>query len=95
MQKQINDFQNQLKAKNEELIKAKAEVTRLEDSLRDTSEELSKVASALEEKNTALEMLNSRVNAKAEELPTYKEGLDRCKTPKEKVEFIKSGKWKK
>lgn len=95
MQKQINDFQTQLKAKEEELVSAKAEATRLTTSLHDTSEELSKVASALEEKNKALERLNSGVNAHAEELPTYSEGLKSCSTPKEISDFIKSGKYKR
>ena len=94
MQKQINDFQNQLMAKNEELTKAKAEITSLKDSLEKTSEELSKVASALEEKNKALEMLNSNVNAKSEEeIPTMAEGLAKCASPAEKVAFLKSGRY--
>ena len=93
MQKQINDFQTQLKAKEEELISAKTEITSLTTSLHDTSEELSKVASALEDKNKALERLNSGVNAHAEELPTYEEGLAKCASPAERVAFIKSGKY--
>ena len=94
MQKQINDFQNQLKAKNEELISAKAEITSLKDSLEKTSEELSKMASALEEKNKALERLNSNVNAKSEEeIPTMAEGLAKCASPAEKVAFLKSGRY--
>ena len=100
MQKQINDFANQLTAKNEELISAKAEITSLKDSLEHTSEELKstkanleQTASALEEKNMALERLNSGVNAHAEELPTMEEGLRNCSSPEAKVAFLKSGKY--
>ncbi len=57
--------------------------------------ELSKVASALEEKKNALEKLNSLANAHAEELPTYEEGLAKCASPRERIAFIKAGKWRK
>ena len=87
-------------AKNEELTKAKAEITSLKDSLDHTSEELKsakanleQTASALEEKNKALERLNSGVNAHAEELPTMEEGLRNCSSPEAKVAFLKSGKY--
>lgn len=96
MQKQINDFQNQLMAKNEELTKAKAEITSLKDSLEKTSEELSKMASALEEKNKALEKLNSNVNAKSDDeaLLTLDEVQAKYKgSPKKIADIIKSGKY--
>lgn len=91
--KQIQDFKNQLKDKEEELISAKADITRLNQTLETTSKELSEMTSALEEKTKALEMLNSNVNAKAEELPTMEEGLNKCQSPAEKVAFLKSGKY--
>ena len=91
----MNEFQHQLKAKDEELKSAKAEITSLTTSLHDTSEELSKMASAYEEKNKALEMLNSGVNAHAEELPTMEEGLKQCSSPEAKVAFLKSGKYRR
>ena len=94
MQKQINDFENQLKERTQELTKANAEITRLSGELENTSEELSKVASALEEKNMALEKLNSNVNAKSDEdIPTMAEGLAKCASPAEKVAFLKSGRY--
>jgi len=95
MQKQINDFKSQLKAKEEELKSAQADVTRLTESLEKTSKELSEMASAFEEKQAALDKLNSNVNAQAEEIPTMKDGLAKCATPAEKVAFLKSGKYTK
>ena len=93
MQKQINDFKSQLKVKEEELIKAKADVTRLNDSLEKTTRELSEMTSALEEKQTALDKLNANVNHAPEEIPTMNDGLAKCATPAEKVAFLKSGKY--
>lgn len=95
MQKQINDFKSQLKVKEEELTKAQADVTRLNDSLEQTAKELSYTASILAEKTQALDKLNSSVNAQAEEIPTMKDGLAKCATPAEKVAFLKSGKYVK
>ena len=95
MQKQINDFKSQLKAKEEELKNAQADVTRLTASLEKTSKELSDMASAFEEKQQALEKLNANVNAQAEEIPTMQEGLEKCSTPAERVAFLKSGKYTK
>ena len=57
----ILDFENQLKAKDEELANAKAEATSLEQRLEVANEELSKVTSALEEKSNALATLNANV----------------------------------
>ena len=95
MQKQINDFENQLKERTQELTKANAEITRLNGELENTSMELSKVASALEEKKNALEKLNSMANSAPVELPTYREGLAKCASPKEISDFIKGGKYKR
>lgn len=62
MQLQINDFVNQLKVRDEELAKVKAEAIRLQSELDTSSNELSKVTSALVEKENALAMLNASVN---------------------------------
>lgn len=62
----IADFEVQMKVKDEELTKAKAEVTSLTDSLNKASEELSKMTSAFEEKKNALDALNASVNTPKE-----------------------------
>lgn len=66
---QIEDFKNQLKMKDEELIKANAEITSLKDSLDNSAKELLEVkgnldqaTSALMEKTNALATLNAGVN---------------------------------
>lgn len=67
MQKQVNDFKNQLTAKDGELIKAKAEITSLASELEKAKSELSKTASALADKENALATLNAGVNKPAEQ----------------------------
>lgn len=62
----IADFEIQIKAKDEELTKAKAEVTSLTDSLKQTSDELSQMTSAFKEKADALDALNGSVNTPKE-----------------------------
>lgn len=89
----IADFESQLKAKGEELTKAKANVTSLTQSLEDAKRELSETTSALEEKTNALAKLNAGVLTPSEELPTMNAGLAKCATPAEKVAFLKSGKF--
>jgi len=49
----------------------------------------------IDEKEQALETLNSNVNIPNKELPTMQEGLAKCKTPSEKVAFLNSGKYKR
>lgn len=93
MQAKINDFTSQLKVKDEELNTVKAELTSLNQRLEEANGELSNMASALEEKNNALAQLNAGVLRPAEELPTMKDGLAKCATPKERVDFLKSGKY--
>lgn len=93
MQAKINDFVSQLKVKDEELNTVKAELTSLNQRLEEANGELSKMASALEEKNNALAQLNAGVLRPAEELPTMEDGLAKCATPKERVDFLKSGKF--
>lgn len=58
----ISDFQNQVKAKDEELTKVKAEVTSLAERLEKSAKELSDMTSAFEEKTNALAALNAGVN---------------------------------
>lgn len=91
----VNDLKVQLEAKIKELDTAKNESISLKQSLDDTTKELQTTVSALEEKTKALETLNANVNSLAEELPTMEEGLKKCKTPAEKVAFLKSGKYKR
>ena len=57
----INDFKNELKAKDEELRKFKDSVSSLETRLEGTTRELHDVTAALDEKKNALERLNSSV----------------------------------
>ena len=64
MQRKINDFVNQLKVRDEELAKTKAEAISLQNELEKSSNELSKMTSALVEKENALAMLNASVNAR-------------------------------
>ena len=93
MQKQINEHLNQLKAKDEEIRTVRAELSSLSSKLEEATKELTEKSSALVEKENALAMLNAGVNAPAEELPTMNDGLAKCATPKEKVDFLKSGKY--
>lgn len=93
MQKQINEHLNQLKAKDEEIRIVKSELSSLSSKLEEATKELTEKSSALVEKENALAMLNAGVNAPAEELPTMNDGLAKCATPKDKVEFLKSGKY--
>lgn len=57
----VADFQVQIKAKDEELTKAKAEVTSLVERLEKSQKELSEMTSALKEKADALDALNESV----------------------------------
>lgn len=63
----IADFEVQMKAKDEELAKAKADATSFKDSLDAANGELSKLTSALEEKTIALAALNASVNTPNEQ----------------------------
>ena len=94
MQKQINEHLNQLKAKDEEIRTVRAELSSLNSKLEEATKELTEKSSALVEKENALAMLNAGVNAPAEELPTFKDGLAKCHSPSERVAFINSKKYK-
>lgn len=93
MQKQINEHLNQLKAKDEEIRIVKSELSNLSSKLEEATKELTEKSSALVEKENALAMLNAGVNAPCEELPTMNDGLSKCRTPAEKVAFLKAGKF--
>ena len=93
MQKQINEHLNQLKAKDEEIRIVKSELSSLSSKLEEATKELAEKSSALVEKENALAMLNAGVNAPCEELPTMNDGLSKCRTPAEKVAFLKAGKF--
>ena len=93
MQKQINNHLNQLKAKDEEIRTVRAELSSLSSKLEEATKELTEKSSALVEKENALAMLNAGVNAPCEELPTMNDGLSKCRTPAEKVAFLKAGKF--
>lgn len=58
----IEDFKVQMKAKDEELAKAKAEAISLTEKLDKSTKELSDMTSAFEEKKSALDALNASVN---------------------------------
>lgn len=58
----IEDFKVQMKAKDEELAKAKAEAISLAEKLDKSTKELSDMTSAFEEKKNALDALNASVN---------------------------------
>ena len=92
----IKEFQNQLKAKDEELQSYKNECISLNSKLETAEKELSEKTSALEAKENALAQLNADVNLPPAEdsLPTFDEGVKACKTPREVVAFIKSGKFR-
>ena len=91
----VKDLTNQLQSKDQELSVVNDKLISLTKDLDTTKNELQNTVSALKEKELALEPLNSNVNKPAEDLPTLEEGLAKCKTPSEKVAFIKSGKYQK
>lgn len=103
MQKQINayadkvkEFEVQIEAKDKELTSYKNEIISLKDNLDKANGELSKMASALEEKNKALDMLNTNVNShpEEEELLTLKEVQAKYKGNPEKIaDIVRSGKF--
>ena len=90
----IEDLQVQMKAKDEELAKCKAEATSLAQNLEKSAKELSEMTSALAEKTHALDSLNAGVNTPNEELPTLREGLAKLASPAERSKFIASGKYR-
>lgn len=85
----ILDFQNQLRAKDEELATVKAEATSLTERLETSTKELSDMTSALEEKTNALAQLNANVNIPAESsAKTIKQGFLRVMQPNGSMKTI-------
>lgn len=62
----IEDFKVQMRAKDEELAKVKAEAISLTEKLEQSTKELSDMTSAFEEKKNALDALNAGVNTPKE-----------------------------
>ena len=91
----LEDLTSQHKTASEELAKVRNEVISLSASLEKSKQELDAALSALKDRENALETLNSNVLSPAEELPTMDEGLAKCKTPSEKVAFLKSGRYRR
>ena len=63
----IEEFENQIKVKNEELTEKENVVINLTSKLEITENELQKTVSALQEKETAIETLNSTANTRKDE----------------------------
>lgn len=86
----ISDFQNQLKVKDEELAKVKADATSLAERLEKSTKELSDMTSALEEKKNALAQLNANVNTPNADVPakTMKQGFLRVMQPNGSMKTI-------
>ena len=94
-QNKINDLKAEMSAKDEELQTAKASVSSLETALDQSKAELAKAQAAAADANAALANLSANALAHTEELPTFKDGLAKCKTPEERSRFIASGKFVK
>lgn len=92
----IEEFENQLKAKVEELTRMKAEVTSLNDRLEKSATELSEKTSALVEKTNALATLNAGVNKPSEAKPPMTKSQARQKLASmplsQRTEFYKQNK---
>ena len=89
----LEDLNQQRKTASEELARVNDKVIGLADSLEKSKKELEAALSALKDRQNALDTLNSNVLTPAKELPTMNEGLARCKTPSERIAFLKSGKY--
>ena len=85
----IEDFKVQMKAKDEELAKAKAEAISLAEKLDKSTKELSDMTSAFEEKKNALDALNASVNTPAEsQAKLLKQGFLRVMQPNGSMKTI-------
>lgn len=91
----IENLEIQLRETGKELTDSKESVISLKRKLEETEKELAQAAISLEAEKSAVETLNSTVNAKPEDLPTFKEGLKKCRSPKEVVDFVSSGRYVK
>lgn len=94
-QKKINDLKCEMQSRDEELRQAKADVSRLENEIKDSAAELAKAQAAEADAKNALANLTGGALNCAEPLPTFAEGLAKCKTPEERSRFVASGKFVK
>ena len=94
-QKKINDLKCEMQSRDEELRQAKADVSRLESEIKDSAAELAKAQAAEADAKNALANLTGGALNSAEPLPTFAEGLAKCKTPEERSRFVASGKFVK
>lgn len=91
----ISKYENEIKDYQEKLNISERNFISLKDKLEKTEKELSEKISALSEKESALTQLNSGVLRQSDLLPSFADGLRNCKTLKDRVEFINSGKYTK
>lgn len=94
-QKKINDLKSEMQSRDEELRQAKADVSRLENEIKDSAAELAKAQAAEADAKNALANLTGGALNSTEPLPTFAEGLAKCKTPEERSRFVASGKFVK
>lgn len=94
-QKKINDLKCEMQSRDEELRQAKADVSRLEGEIKDSAAELAKAQAAEADAKNALANLTGGALNSTEVLPTFAEGLAKCKTPEERSRFVASGKFVK
>ncbi len=94
-QKKINDLKCEMQSRDEELRQAKADVSRLEGEIKQSAEELAKAQAAEADAKVALANLTGGALNSTESLPTFAEGLAKCKTPEERSRFVASGKFVK
>ena len=85
--KERDELSARLDSVNAELITAKESVEKLEHDLADTRDQLAK-----SEQNR--EAVVTAALAAEPELPTYAEGIAKCKTLQERAEFLREGKFK-
>lgn len=91
----ISKYENEIKGYQEKLEQSEKNSINLKDKLEKTEKELSEKISALSEKESALTQLNSGVLRQSDLLPSFADGLRNCKTLKDRVDFINSGKYTK
>lgn len=98
----VQNYENNLKVKDQKLVEVnqileseRQKTISLENRLNESEKELEQTLSALSDKQNALDILNSRANTPNDELPTFEEGIAKCRTPQEKIEFITKGHYRK
>lgn len=92
----INDFKDQVeKAGFNDLDALIGAVSGLKADLEKGATDLAACREQLDHLKKTRDLLTGGVLTPSAELPTLQEGLDKCKTPKEKSAFIASGKYRK